>query len=151
MPAEPEVDVQVAPSVLEKLEQLAEQNPQQADSVARAITSDVDRIGADGERIRIDVPKGPKGAKYYAVTPAHPDAPAVVYRALTEQDGAVGWLVTALISRADYAKYRLAARAGLLDDPLVQGLIIGGLLWLAYQALKGQGTVSGMPSSFSTS
>ena len=75
MPAEPAPDVQVAPSVMEKLERLAEESPQQADSVARAITSDVDRIGTNGEPIRIDVPKGPPGAKYYAVTPAHPDAP----------------------------------------------------------------------------
>jgi hypothetical protein len=110
-------DVEVAETVVRRMEEL---NPLQADAVARAIGT----VGQDqGKPIRIDLPGGPPGLPYKALTPADPNAPVLIYRS----SGNGTWLVTALLDRDKYLAYRQAERANLLDDPTFRALIIGAL------------------------
>ena len=126
-------DVLVAQAVLDRLEMLAEANPEQAATVAHAILT----VGqAKAAPIRIDLPNGPSGSKYMALAPSNPDAPVIIYRRrVPEVDGGSGWLVTALLPREEYQQYREAERTGLLDDPTFQKLLLAGLalgiIWLA--------------------
>lgn len=114
-------DVLVSQAVLDRLDELAETEPEKADSAARAIQS-VGRVPA--APIRIDLPGGPRGAKYVALVPADPDAPVIIYRALIpEVDTGSGWLVTALLSPTEYQRYREAERTGLQErSPRAAGL-----------------------------
>lgn len=132
-------DVLVAQAVLDRLNRLAETDPDQADAVARAIQT----VGrARAAPIRIDLPNGPPGAKYMALAPSDPDAPVIIYRALIPGvDHGSGWLVTALLPPTEYRQYREAESTGLLDDPMFQKLMIGlaaAIAWLATRSGKPQ-------------
>ncbi len=119
-------DVLVAQTVLDRLSKLAEADPEKAEAVAQAIQS-VGRVPA--ATIRIDLPDGPRGAKYMALAPSDPDAPVIIYRSLIPgvDQQVPGWLVTALLSPTEYQRYREAERTGLLDDPAFQKLMLAGL------------------------
>lgn len=131
-------DVLVAQAVLDRLEKLADANPEQAAAVAQAILT----IGqAKAVPIRIDPPKAPPGTKYMALAPSDPDAPVIIYRQRNPKvDSGPGWLVTALLSRDEYQQYREAERTGLLDDPAFQALLVAaaalGVIWLASRSSK---------------
>jgi hypothetical protein len=131
-------DVLVAQAVLDRLEALAATDPGQAASVAEAVQS----VGrAKAVPIRIDLAGGPAGARYMALAPSDPDAPVVIYRQrIPEADDGAGWLVTSLVPRDEYQQYRQAERTGLLDDPIVRGVMLAGgvalALWLASRSVK---------------
>jgi hypothetical protein len=131
-------DVLVAQAVLDRLEKLADANPEQAAAVAEAILT----VGeAKAVPIRIDLPNGPPGAKYMVLAPSDPDAPVIIYRPrIPAVDGGPGWLVTALLPRDEYQQYREAERTGLLDDPTFQKLMLAalalGIIWLASRPSK---------------
>jgi hypothetical protein len=133
-------DVLIAQAVLDRLEKLAETSSEQATAVAAAIQN----VGrAKASSIKIHVSNGPPGAKYMALAPSDPDAPVIIYRALTQgEDHAPGWLVTTLLSPDEYRRYREAESTGLLDDPMVQGLLLAGfgafLIWLMSRSGKPQ-------------
>lgn len=133
-------DVLVAQAVLDRLDKLAETDPDQAEAVARAIQT----VGrAQAAPIRIDLPNGLPGAKYMALAPSDPDAPVIIYRALIPGvDRGSGWLVTALLSPTEYRRYREAESTGLLDDPMFQKLMLIGfaaaIAWLATRSSKPQ-------------
>jgi hypothetical protein len=134
-------DVMVAQAVLDKLDRLAETDPDQAEAVARAIQT----VGrAKAAPIRIDLPNGPRGAKYMALAPSDPDAPVIIYRALIPGvDNRPGWLVTTLLPPSEYQRYREAERSGLLDDPAFQKLMLAGLAAAAAWFLSRSGKPPG--------
>lgn len=130
--------VLIAQTVLDRLNELAQTQPEQAEAVARAI-QEVGR--APGAPIRIDRSNGPPGAQYMALASSNPDAPVIIYRAhMPDVDEPPGWLVTALLPAAEYRQYREAEKTGLLDDPLFQKLMVFGLAalfaWLVNRSGK---------------
>lgn len=132
-------DVLVAQTVRDRLAVLAETNPGQAEAVVRAIQE----VGhAKARPIKIPVSGGPTGAAYMALAPSDPDAPVLIYRALIPGTDhyAPGWLVTTLLSRAEYNAYRHAESTGLLDDPVVRSLLVVGIgaliAWLMSRPAK---------------
>lgn len=132
-------DVLVAQTVLDRLGALAEEWPDQADAVARAIQT----VGkAKPVPIRIDLPDSTPGASYMALASADPEAPVIIYRQLVPHvDDDKGWLVTALLAPAEFRRYKEAEKTGLLDDPVFQALLvagaIAGIIWLAGKAQPG--------------
>jgi hypothetical protein len=86
--------------------------------VASAVASAILRIEpGTGRAIRLNVPGDPPGTRYWAVIPAHRQAPAVIYReTLPGEKGRV--LVTALMDRDAFIEYV----KGLEDNAVVQGV-----------------------------
>jgi hypothetical protein len=134
--AQADGDVEVAETVVRRMEEL---NPQQAEAVAHAIAA----VSKDkGTPIRIDLPNGPPSRPYKALLPDDPNAPVVIYRSA---DGGT-WLVAALLDRDKYKAYRQAERANLLDDPAFKALIMGALGILGIYLISRAASKAGSPA-----
>jgi hypothetical protein len=108
----------VTSPVAAELRRLRQDDPAQARAVDEAIRHV--RDGA-GDPVRIDVPDAPSAREYRAIVPFSADAPVVIYRKLEPADGATGYgLVTTLLDRDQFTRYKRAEMSGLLDTPLVR-------------------------------
>jgi hypothetical protein len=125
--------VLVSPTVTERMRDLL---PQDAAAVARAILKVPQR---QSERIRLYVPGDPPGTEYFALMPASPQAPVVIYRGhLPGESGK--WLVTALMDRDSYRQYRHVA-----DNAVVQGVaavVAAGTVVASSPTVSAAGSVS---------
>lgn len=108
----------VTSPVAAELRKLRQGDPENARAVDEAIAHV--RYGA-GDPVRIDVPDAPATREYRAIVPLSATAPVVIYRKLEPADHASGYgLVTTLLDRDEYTRYRHAEMSGLLDTPLVR-------------------------------
>src|ERR1022692_1137041 len=104
-----------------RLAQPADEQVQELPSpLADAVMATIHSVGiVQGDPIRL-TPRS--GLRYFALAPADPAAPVVIYRAATSSESG-GWLVTGLMDRDKYDVYREAERAGVLAQPEYQAVI----------------------------
>jgi hypothetical protein len=117
--------VRLSPPAIEAIRELPKS---QATAVAEAIR----RIGPD-QGTPLKIPPGKGGGQFLAIVPDEADAPVVIYRKLTPDEGE-GYLVTAIVEREEYEGYQRAEREGILDTPLGR-LLLGVAAGAAAYAL----------------
>jgi hypothetical protein len=126
-------DVRMTKAVAGELQQMSRQR-------RAAVTATIDRIGLDrGEPA--DVPGAPAGTEYLALTPHDHRAPIVVYRPmLPEEDG--DWLVTSLVAREQYDRWRKALMDALPSAEAAVGTVAGAALLALIRAITRSGSGS---------
>lgn len=134
---QPANDVLVADSVLAQLDALS---PAVQEIVAWTI-QDVGRTEG-AVPVNLTVPDSPPGAEYMALSTSDPDAPVIIYRAVTSAETNLNgrWLVTTLLSAENYAKYRRIQQEFPFGDETRSQLVgsedYGRLMDVAVRAVK---------------